>query len=71
MNTIFYIDDNGNEKQISKEWYFIYSNLFEGENEYYIVSRYVGGYFNFLIFHKNNENFLSPIEAFFKYSNLC
>ena len=133
---IFYIDDNGNEKQISKEWYFIYPDglvdyseskseyyivqrdddkkaifhkddpehpiskwwndiytfgLVNGESDYYIVLRNIGGYFIFLIFHKDNKNFpvfisdsgeeiqnvlnkikdLSPLEAFFKYNNLC
>jgi len=64
---IFYIDDNGNEKQISKWWNDIYSyGLVNGESEYYIVKNDKDEQ---AIFHKDDPE--HPISEWWEkiYSN--
>jgi len=58
---IFYVDDNGNEIQISKWWKSVSEDgLVKGENEYYTAQRDDG---KLAIFHKDNPE--EPISKWF------
>jgi len=59
---IFYVDDNGNEIQISKWWKKVYSyGLVDGRSDYYIVKRDDN---KEAIFHKDDKE--NPISGWWK-----